>query len=219
MRIDFSHHAYCFEGDAISLKESLVDILERELKFKTKGNPDFWLGEFNTFGINDGKQITDFQLGKAMMGGKKVMLITLNSITREAQNSLLKTLEDPVLNTHFFLVVPSAEILLPTLKSRMVIIPRSDLGEASPRSDLGEKFLSTPKKERLEIIKEMAENKDKAGAIELLNQLERVLYEQSHPLSTEKARILKTINKFRGYLNDRSPNLKMILEYVALITP
>jgi len=45
------HHAYCLEGDIVHSKEILTDWLEKTLKFKTRGNPDFWSGEFDSFGI------------------------------------------------------------------------------------------------------------------------------------------------------------------------
>ena len=91
LRIDFSHHAYCLEGDVAHVKDEVLRVLEQSLGFKTKANLDFWLGEFDTFGIDDSRRVSSFQVGKAMSGDKKIIMLTLNSMTREAQNSLLKT--------------------------------------------------------------------------------------------------------------------------------
>jgi DNA polymerase III delta prime subunit len=219
-QINFSHHAYCLEGDCNLVKENLFEILERDLKFGIKANPDFWLGQYDTFGIGDSREMGEFQIRKAVAGEKKVIVIIANKMTSEAQNSLLKTFEEPAPNTHFFLILPSSEILLPTLKSRLVIqkLVRSDLTSS------GGIFLKASKKERLEIAKEMAEKKDRQGAIELLNQLEQIIYENMKGNNGGKGSkgdtvILETINKFRSYLNDRAPNLKMILEHLALVCP
>ena len=111
------HHAYCFEGDVDYITDLLLNFLEKD--FKIKGNPDFWMGEYDRFGINDGRKINDFQLRKA---DKKIIVIKTNFITREAQNSLLKMFEEPTANTHFFIIVPSKEILLPTLQSKSLLI-------------------------------------------------------------------------------------------------
>jgi DNA polymerase III delta prime subunit len=220
MNVDFSHHAYCLEGDYISIKDSLFKLLEKKLGFNVKANPDFWLGEFDKFGIDEGRKVTEFQTRKAVSGDKKIIFIGANTITREAQNSLLKTFEEPTAGTHFFLVVPSSEILLPTLRSRVEILPMSDMGKY-PMSDMGEKFLKAIKKEKLEIAKEMSDQKDKIGTISLVNQLEKMVRERVDvkKMSPEEIIFFETISKFRGYLNDRAPNIKMILEHIALITP
>ena len=65
----------------------------------------------------------DRQQKKSLDGGKKIFVISTNSITREAQNSLLKIFEEPTEGTHFFLILSSSRILIPTLKSRLHVIP------------------------------------------------------------------------------------------------
>lgn len=206
------HHAYCFEGDVDYITNLLLNSLEKELKFKTKGNPDFWMGEYDRFGINDGREINNFQLKKA---DKKIIVIKTNFITREAQNSLLKMFEEPTANTHFFIIVPSKEILLPTLQSRLNIVkidaPSSDEG-------IAKEFIQAEQKDRLIMIKELIDEKDKMGAINLLNQVEKILAE-NRKMGVEEIVFFERLNKLRGYLNDRAPSMKMILEHLALITP
>jgi hypothetical protein len=83
------HHAHCLEGDITLIKNSLVNFLEKEIGFKTKGNPDFWLGEFEKFGIDESRFVIDFQNRKSL-GDKKIIVIRANSMSSEAQNSLPK---------------------------------------------------------------------------------------------------------------------------------
>ena len=77
--------------------------------------------------------------------------------------------------------------------------------------------LNTPK--RLEIVKSLIddiskEKKSKQDAINFLNDIEKVVYED---LGVEKGkRMLETIDLARKYAHDRAPSLKMLLEYVAL---
>ncbi|MBU1557611.1 hypothetical protein KKC45_01475, partial [Patescibacteria group bacterium] len=59
------HHAYLIEGDRESIFSLVSDYLEKELKFSLKNNPDFWNGDFETFGIDDGRKINELQNKKA----------------------------------------------------------------------------------------------------------------------------------------------------------
>ena len=58
-------------------------------------------------------------------------------LTEEAQNALLKLLEEPPENVYIILTVPDADLLLPTVVSRCQIISNlSDLSNLSNLSDL-----------------------------------------------------------------------------------
>jgi len=214
---DNLHHAYCFEGNLENIFNLLFSTLEKSLGLKLRGNPDFLLGEYETFGINDGRAINDFQLKKAL-GEKKIIIIKTNRITREAQNSLLKMFEEPTENTHFFILLPSAEILLPTLRSRLFI---SKIETGSEDESLAKKFIKASQKERLDLVKELIEEKDKAGAINLINQIEKIFAGEKNikKMSKEDILFFENLNKLRGYLNDRAPSSKIILEHLSLVTP
>ncbi|MFH1402387.1 MAG: hypothetical protein ABIG87_02045 [Patescibacteria group bacterium] len=191
------HHAYLLVGEKEKVLKELLLFLETEVDFKTKANPDFYLEDFDSFGIDDGRKIKDFQSKKAIRGEKKIIVIRTNFITVEAQNSFLKIFEEPTENTHFFLILSSAETLLPTLKSRLMIIKNivdepigidldvqrpseSPLGHWMPKLSV-EVFLTTDIAKRFELIKvflpkKKGEKADRAGAILFLNDLERLLY-------------------------------------------
>ena len=70
--------------------------------------------------IND---IVDKSVEKGIESDFKFCIITrADRMTTEAQNKLLKTLEEPTQNQYFFLCVPSRFLLLPTIVSRCTII-------------------------------------------------------------------------------------------------
>jgi DNA polymerase-3 subunit delta' len=52
----------------------------------------------------------------------KYIVFGANSFTQEAQNSLLKVLEEPPRNIEFIIITPSKSNLLPTVRSRLPII-------------------------------------------------------------------------------------------------
>jgi hypothetical protein len=217
------HHAYLIEGERETVFLKVLDYLEKELGFSLNNNPDFWHNEFDTFGIEEGRRINDLQSKKSFLSGKKIFVIKTNFITREAQNSLLKMFEEPTSNTHFFIIMPSGEVLLPTLKSRLMILKSGE--SDSPQSDFVDGFLKSNLSERLEMIKVFfGDSKkkipaDKNGAINFLNQLEYVLKKKSDMTKINKKDVFvfNEIIKSRNFLNDRSPSVKMLLEHIAII--
>lgn len=51
---------------------------------------------------------------------EKIIVLMAHSFRHEAQNFLLKLLEEPPKNIKFLIVVPSKNLLLPTIKSRLI---------------------------------------------------------------------------------------------------
>jgi DNA polymerase III delta prime subunit len=211
----YLHHAYLVEGDKKEVFTGLCGILENELCFPTKGNPDFWCGEFDTFGIDDGRMIKELQTRRSVVHNRKIFILSANFFTTEAQNSLLKVFEEPTEDTHFFIIIRNIEILLPTLRSRMLILPRLSLGK-NQKLIIVEEFLKSCKAKRLSLLKEIIEEKDKFTAISFLNELEEWLYKQ---FGSKASKSLEEIIKGKKYLNGRAPSTKMILEHIALVVP
>jgi hypothetical protein len=234
------HHAYCVEGDRAAARKIVLEFLEGQLNIATRGNPDFWRASFETFGIDDARKLKEAQGNKAFAaapparaGGadtplptKKIFLIETNAITREAQNSLLKVFEEPTADTHFFIIIPSAENLLPTLRSRLVVVSVSG-GKGNVAEKEAEQFLVLSPAKRLEIVKKLAqeiadEKRSKADAVTFLDTLETILHRKLRAgknVSLPVAAALKEIELCRNYMTDRSASVKMLLEYAALILP
>lgn len=206
------HHAYALEGDKEASLNSLYDFLENDLKIKTKANPDFYINQFENFGIDSGREIQSLASKKAVSGSKRVFVITLSSITSQAQNALLKLFEEPAEGVHFFIITSSSEIFLPTLRSRLHILSQGlALGK---EKTLADEFVKASKSERLNLLKDIVENKDKTEALELLNNLEAALYKNKS--KGDPWTSFEMIQKSRDYLQGRAPSVKMILENIAL---
>lgn len=213
------HHAYLIEGNSDVVVEQICKFIEIDLNFKTQGNPDFWNEKYGSFGIDEARKIKEMQTRKSF-GDKKIFILSCNSMTTEAQNSLLKLFEEPTAGTHFFIVADSSEIFLPTLKSRMLIIKNANQNKnEGDDSELVENFIKTKKAGRLKLLKNIIEDKDKEKAISFLNDLEVILRKKVDFSSKEQAETLREIIKCRNYLNDRSPSVKLLLEHIALIVP
>ncbi len=226
--IDKLHHAYCLEGSRENILNTLFKFLEDDLKFKIKGNPDFYSVSFDTLGIDEGRSINEIQSRKAVSATRRIFIISANFITKEAQNSLLKMFEEPSGDSVFFLIISSASILLPTLRSRMMIV-RLDHAEISNSFaggtlfDAG-KFIKSSVTERLAMVKKIVdkivdEETSRFVAVDFLNAIERELLNDSLSIEakTKNLFVFKEIDKCRSYANDRSPSVKMLLEHIALM--
>ncbi len=114
------HHAYVLEGDKENIRTQLFSFIEDQIQQSVRGNPDVWHSQFETLTVDDARALRDTQSNKAITTGKKIFIIETRLMTIEAQNALLKVFEEPTPNTHFFIITPTAEVFLPTLKSRVV---------------------------------------------------------------------------------------------------
>jgi DNA polymerase III delta prime subunit len=229
--VNLSHHAYYLIGSDPARTE-LVSTLEKKHKIQTRGNPDFFDRKYETFTIDDARAVKSLAETKPVNeSGKKIFVLTMNGITVEAQNALLKLLEEPSEYAHFFLIIPSAHLLLSTVKSRMSFISGKGQGGKSIGNDVvgqendaelmkgAESFLKLPVAKRLETIKSLMdaiakEKKTKQDVIDLINALEAAVYAKGGV--KKNAQALEAIALSRKYMNDRAPSLKMLLEYVAL---
>jgi len=218
------HHAYLLEGvsgDSGAL-EKLFSLIESKLGVKTVGNPDFWYKEFETFGIGDSRDIKNLQARNVAEGALRLFVIDAKSFTTEAQNALLKVFEEPADSTHFIVIFPNKDVLLPTLRSRLFAVGFEDLDtQGDETKNLARKFLESTPPERFELLKSIVEEKDKDSAISFLNNLEEVLYEMQNAEGAREAYgdALREIIECKKYLNARGVSIKMILENISLVLP
>lgn len=213
----YLHHVYLVEGERASTQKAVLDFVERDLRMKVAGNPDIHLIAHDTLGIDEARRIKELQSQTAVGEGRKIFLITFESATREAQNSLLKVFEEPTAGAHFFVISPRAHSLLPTLRSRAQLL-RGVAAEEDVSS--AKKFLASSLPERLSLVQTLVEEKDKEKALLFLNSLEKVLQGVFRKkLSPSFSLGFEDIERGRGYLHDRAPSVKMILEHLALTLP
>jgi DNA polymerase III delta prime subunit len=232
---NLSHHAYGIVGSgAVSLE--LISFLEGEHGVVARGNPDVFVQKYEVLTIDDARKLKELHAtrpfssrdGNDGKGGRKFFILEIDSITHEAQNALLKIFEEPNEYAHFFLIIQSEELFLPTLRSRLFMVrTKRDLGQGSEGSlRTGDakvdknlaNFLSSSKAERLVLVDKLAadisdDKKPKSAALDFCADLSKHL----HNDGVEKNAIaLAAIAKVESYLRDRAPSIKQLLEYVAL---
>lgn len=198
------HHAYYIEGSP-----ALFAAHKEALK-------PFWSAKYERFGIEEARELI------ALAGLKNfteaTFFVAASSITSEAQQALLKLLEEPQAGTAFVLLLPHGT-LLPTVRSRMLPHPTLGGGDAPAVKEAAE-FLKSSAKERSALLAQMLKKDDeevKERILDFVNALEALLVEGVG--RSEVRAGLADIAQVRSYLRDRSPSLKMLLEHLALALP
>lgn len=209
------HHAYFLEGD-----DTAFDVLEKELKtigHPVKANPDFLRIETDVLSIDEARMMKDLQVQKPIAGDRRIFVIETISMTVESQNALLKVFEDPTGENIFFIIAPSAHILLPTLRSRMLLVSVNS-GKSKVNSLIDpKKFLSVSKARRLELLKPILDAKDDEGNKKADKQAAFVfLSGLRNELGTKNLKGLRAVSEAISFLFDRSSSVKLLLENVAL---
>ncbi|MBP7006526.1 MAG: hypothetical protein KBC44_02480 [Candidatus Pacebacteria bacterium] len=229
---DSTHHAYLIEGSHEEVWSDLKSVLE-EMGIKTEGNPDFSFLVFDTFKIDDARNIKSFSSEKSFASNegpkrsKKVLVVSANNFLQEAQNTLLKMFEEPNQDSHFFLITPDKNLLLKTLQSRFYSIsyPRG----SSDYTKEVEDFIKMNIRERLDFIKDNFVSKDdeegelssRTRASLFLNSLEEVLSDKVLKKENKnyKTEPFEQIFTAREYLRQNGTSPKSLLEGVALSMP
>lgn len=218
-------HAYVVGGARDSARTRISELLA-PFELLRPGNPNYVVTEHAAFTIDDARTLRAWQTMASGAGEKKVFIVYTDFINHEAQNTLLKTLEEPVDGTHIIFAVPKPETLLPTLLSRVRIL-KPHL-ETEPPSELGgsvSKFLNMTIAERLSFVGKIAEKGDdddaaaqvREKALSFIDALEKYLSEKMIETGGKSERIkLETILKLKRYAFTSGASVKMILETISL---
>jgi len=212
---------------------SLFKLLEKE-GIHAQGNPDVFVRTYQQFGVDEARELRERASTRAIGGGQRVFIAVTPTLTSEAQNALLKTLEEPPAGALFFFIVPAPEMLLATLRSRAQTLELD--AEAHEELVDAKKFLAAQPAKRLDLLKPLLDKGDddpeksrgpsfakamegKHGAgkrdigaiLSFLSALERQL--EKNPEG------LESLYRARKYIGDRGALVKPLLEQIALLVP
>lgn len=219
--INLSHHAYCISGNEITA-DKIVFILKDKHGIEGLNNQDFFYLKYQNFTIDDARKLKSIhEIRPIIDNGKKFFIIVTDSINFEAQNALLKLFEEPAPYAHFFIVISSLNILLPTIKSRLFILEDSkeDYFIKDNIRLEAKSFVESNLSKRLELVKKIIddvvkENKRKEDIVIFIGYVQKYIREIVG-IKEGKHSLLATETVLK-YINDRSSSLKILLEYLAL---
>ena len=142
-RVDLSEisHAHIIVGaDGIG-KSNLANKFARNILGKLEDKDYIDIINYRckkaSFGVDDVREIVEEINKKPFEGDKKVIIIyDGNKLTVQAQNALLKTIEEPPNGVYIILLCESLELILDTIKSRCQIYKLSPLTKGEIRTYL-----------------------------------------------------------------------------------
>ncbi len=229
-----NHHAYFFAGNSEEGIEAARTVALSQLNLSSASNPDLVILTYGLFSVDDARSVFEMATRAPTQGEKKMIVISTPRIFHEAQNALLKLLEEPPKGVTVVLVIPSEGILLPTLRSRLLPLPGAGTHKDSSILPLVKEFIIGSEKEREKAIaklldktkseKEEEKQRARADAISLISGLLEASYRARTTTKNEDARkeltlFMKELDTFMPILHDRSAPLKLIFEHVLLVIP
>ena len=190
---------------------------------------DAYVRIYTHFGIDEARAIIEKAQLRGVRGGR-VFVLVIAAITTEAQNALLKTCEEPPGDALIVIVVPSPDMLLPTLRSRAQTLMLEMRSESSV--DVRQ-FCAADSVRRLELMKPLldkgdedpvkpqgghgAGRRDMAAILSFLSALEIHLSTSlDKPQSREG---LAAVYAARSRFGDKGALVKTLLESVAYLVP
>lgn len=205
------------DPDLQTRSQKINQILEGN-KLKNPHPNLLYFSEEEKLGVAQAKQIIEHLGLKAYQEGPQtVVVLQAEELTPEAQNSLLKTLEEPPVNSLILLGVSSEDQLLPTILSRCNVLNLNFKIENLKLSDkdrgVVEKLLGASLEGRFVLI-EKIDNKE-----ELISSLVLYFRELLHKNPNKDIlKINQILNESQEYLV-RNVTPRAVLENLALNLP
>jgi hypothetical protein len=203
------------------VKSPAFDIALIKNHFTKIFSSEFELFDFNydNLLVDQAREIIDLANRKIGTSKKSLFFIKANSINHQAQNSLLKSLEEPTAGLHFFFILPEFNNILPTVLSRAFVVHE----ESETQKIVDEKFLKLGVAEKVKYVEKLAaeikdDKKTKQDAVNFVDSLIEILNANSDfkKAFSEK---LATILELRSFILDNGASVKSILEAVVLALP
>lgn len=205
------HHAYLLVGPAEAIIADLrADLARAEVIYQ----------KWPQWGINESRELRFGQARQVAAEGLRAYILEFLNITHEAQQALLKVLEEPAERTKFYLVAPSAEIFLPTVLSRLRVVKLAPSARTAPEAlARAEKFWRALPEARLALAQTLLSLSEepsvlRAEATAFIDALE-FTRRGNVPAADEAS--FRELRRARDYLRDRASSPRLILEHLALV--
>ena len=185
--------AYCGKGD-------------EEFELQVRVTQSLTIGEVHQI-------IADASL-RPEQGAYRLLMVIADSINTEAQQALLKILEEPPATTRFFFALPHHAQLLSTVLSRFSVLTddtKSSIVETRTFQD----FVGLSFAERQEVITKRLAKKDTAWVEEIKTGLAAYIASQGYQSLTAS----KVLELIMLKLATRGASNKMLLEALAFTIP
>ena len=153
---------------------------------------------------------------------EKVAVISFHSIGIEAQNAMLKILEEPPNQVRFVLCTGNTDILVPTFLSRVCQVESHGTVASEKIKASAKLFLETQYGERMKLpyVVFLLKQKDEKGRKEKENvRLFILSLVDQLPRTKENSSYIEELLTITSFSSDSSSSSKALLEYLSLLLP
>jgi len=210
------HHAYIVEGSAEHGAGEVLSMLQKR-GVTTKGNPDVLALSYSELLVDHAGEISAYASLKPLEEAKYIIL-SFSRATREAQNALLKVTEEALGHTIFFFCVDAVGHLLPTLRSRAIVVSAGDRGKEEEGGEEAREFLKEGYTKRLAVVDKMtgyiSKTQDRLPVRAFVRELLTLGHTQKLP-----ALALRDLLDADRYLRMQGSSPKAILGHLAVTLP
>lgn len=224
-----NHHAFVYVGSGDEATLSVKIFLKKELSATSDELIDATTLTYEQLTVKDARDISALIGYGSRAQARQVYILTASRILPEAQNALLKVLEEPPTDVVIVLVVPVLSQLLKTVLSRVSVIDDS-FDKADDFHAYTKEFLdanNATKQKLLDLLVKDArsdneEKKERARteARELLSDLQILAHRKyQEKKDTEMLEFLKDVQVALPLLYDKGASYKTIFEHLKLVLP
>lgn len=194
---------------AVLTRENPSDIIAelRALGVAVAQNPDVLQLKYTDLSVDDARTISTYASLRAL-GAEKYLIISFDRAGEEAQNALLKVVEEAPGNSNFYFCTPNTGGIISTLRSRVQV--RNVADTSTSRTDEARDFLKSSFSDRLAVVEKMITAAQRADDRTPLREFARALV-VAHPSR-------ETLNAAR-YLEQNGTSPKLVLSHLAVVLP
>ena len=211
--------SYLIRGEKEVLKEALFGAIEGVWGLVMGGNPNVFSidGHMN---VDEARGLIEFA-SMSPFGADKIKIIFLSAerMTQQAQNTILKLTEEPNQSLRIFVIVPKDVELLETLLSRLEDISYAFLHSTNNLQLETSNFLLMGLKDRLKLAEKISKVDDETALDTFLRDLEKTIYKQKYKNLVDKQKSFEAISFAKKNSAFQSRPKRMILESLAISLP
>lgn len=206
------HHAHLLRHEWSTIPELVRDL-------EVDSEEAIFCSMYETVGLTEVASLKEMAARRPVVGKSQLLVVAARKISFEAQQALLKLLEEPPKETNFLFILEPQAVVLPTLQSRFFEI--ATVAPAVPVSQAYLDFVAHSYADRLELITAQLAKKDqqwltymKVGAG---REAQKLVTEAREGRATTQA--LSALAFITEHLGERGASNKQLLELLALTVP
>ena len=205
-------------GKSVVAKHMSAQIMDRRDNIESVDIVKYYPSS-SSFGVDDVRNVINEVSKKPYEGDKKVLILyKCDKLTVQAQNALLKTIEEPPKGVYLILLSDSLEMILDTIQSRCQIYKLTPLNKEDILTYIQEEYPELPdehKKAALAYSAGVPGKVDRFISDENLKRLRDICIELFEDiLKREQGLVLKYEELFKNSKNDKLELLDILLSYI-----